>query len=80
MDKKESKISENSSIIKTPSLLTTSSLRISSISSNVKRTVHTQNNIFIVADYNTLMSWNYDLAHVFYVFDYRNDSKFYYDY
>lgn len=42
--------------------------------------VHTHNNIFIAPNYNTLMEWGYDLSHVFYIFDFRRDRTFHFDY
>lgn len=59
--------------------MTTSSLRLQP-SASLRRQSHTQNSIFIVPNYQTLLSWRYDLSHVFYVFDFRTDSKFHFDY
>lgn len=49
-------------------------------STNESKNFHTQNNIFIAPNYKTLIEWNNDLSHVFYIFDYRKDKTFHYDY
>ena len=38
------------------------------------------NHIFVAPNYETLISWKYDLTKVFYVFDYQKDSTFNYNY
>lgn len=54
--------------------------KTASSTGSISKSSHTFNNIIIAPNFDTLMNWHYDLSHVYYVFDFRSDQAFYFDY
>lgn len=53
---------------------------LSTTSTNHIVSSRTHNNIFVAPNFDTLVSWSYQYEKVFYVFDYRKDKKFGFNY